>query len=500
MANGNRQGGFERAFEFGAELQLKTQELQIQRRLAESKEQAAQIERKLKIANILKEGQKEGQKAFDNTIANGGTIKQAEQNRQRLLNNTIVPSLFGNEDNAQTTVNLVNEISAEQARMGVDPSKINQAAQARLATETVNQMELAQNQFQQQQQQPTGGLLPDTFSPDRPPIGVDPRAQALGGAPDPAEVRSTIQTPVTQEAINAAQASPTAPGAPNTFRPSGFSIGAGPFRQEFERVPTRAEQLQEAQMKAEGQALAQEQKKEAELKRNFQIADRKLTTVASTFKGMANLTQEQFRLPAGRIAGLVNATSRLTGKNPLVAAFNGLRVEAAVSLAKLAAPSARIGRHIMREFMKTLPTVFSTMDESSAQVQVSLQNAMATAFNAIYPRGHSQEGEFVLDNDTRTKFMRRIPEISAAMTAQMFSAPAPDPARTQAMVKAFEKPAEDDKLLLIDSDGVLFTVPRNELMSTLWANDDLSVYTGQRIEFPSNARTEAITVPAREVS
>lgn len=114
-------------------------------------------------------------------------------------------------------------------------------------------------------------------------------------------------------------------------------------------------------------------KKRAEAQINFDIAKGKLKTTAGAFKAM--IQQEG----AGRIGGFQRELTGRTGKNPYVNAFEGQLVEAAASLAKLAAPSARVGQEIIAQFKKTLPTKYSNWGEFVSQLRFSLHNAYATA-------------------------------------------------------------------------------------------------------------------------
>jgi len=110
------------------------------------------------------------------------------------------------------------------------------------------------------------------------------------------------------------------------------------------------------------------------LKRDFLIAKGKLRTTFGAFKAMAEQAGG-----TGRVAGFKNLLQGTTGQNPYVKAYQGQLVEAAASLAKLAAPSARVGQEIIQQFKKTLPTQFSTMPEAINQIRFSLHNAFATA-------------------------------------------------------------------------------------------------------------------------
>ncbi len=131
---------------------------------------------------------------------------------------------------------------------------------------------------------------------------------------------------------------------------------------------------QTPESKVKQEVSAEAGKKSAASERDFLIAKGKLRTTMGAFKAMAEQAGG-----AGRVAGFKNLYQGATGQNPYVKAYQGQLVEAAASLAKLAAPSARVGQEIIQQFKKTLPTQFSTMPEAVNQIRFSLHNAFATA-------------------------------------------------------------------------------------------------------------------------
>ncbi len=88
---------------------------------------------------------------------------------------------------------------------------------------------------------------------------------------------------------------------------------------------------------------------------------------------------------AGRAGGLMNWIGGKLGTNPAVNAYNGLKVETATELAKIANPSGRGGPEIAKEFEKLLPNDFSTWEEFSNKFHYAAQNAFArqAAYNNI---------------------------------------------------------------------------------------------------------------------
>lgn len=134
--------------------------------------------------------------------------------------------------------------------------------------------------------------------------------------------------------------------------------------------------------KAEGQALAQESKESAKTARNFKIAEQKLEL---TFKKFDEAIKETEKITkgavqgSGRFGGLVTSGLGAIGRNPKVAGFKGQLVETATAIAKIAAPSAKVGPELIKLFSTTLPDIsfFGTTTTSEAidQTATSITNA-----------------------------------------------------------------------------------------------------------------------------
>lgn len=152
-------------------------------------------------------------------------------------------------------------------------------------------------------------------------------------------------------------------------------------------------------IKAEGRVLAEREKQKAQAETDFLMAKNKLATTIGAFKAMI-----QSAGGAGRIPGFVG--SELAGRagiNPYAEAYKGQLVEAAAALAKLAAPSARVGQDIIAQFKKTLPTTLSTEKEALNQIRFSLHNAFATV---LAKNGKSY------DKETRAKIDEMFDEVA----------------------------------------------------------------------------------------
>ena len=161
---------------------------------------------------------------------------------------------------------------------------------------------------------------------------------------------------------------PQIPGGMQGWQPTKFTPpGTGMTYENPEYLQQKELQKQESQVGA------QAAKGQQEAQVNFKIAQNKLRTTMAAFKAMVE------KEGAGRAGGAARVFTGATGTNPYVKAFEGQLVEAAAALAKLAAPSARVGQEIINQFKKTLPTKWATMDEATNQIRFSMHNAYATA-------------------------------------------------------------------------------------------------------------------------
>jgi len=155
---------------------------------------------------------------------------------------------------------------------------------------------------------------------------------------------------------------------PEGMEVMGFDQKGQPMIRKKQSTPQERETA-----KAEGQVMAQTLKQKAQAKSDFIVAKNKLRTTMAAFKAMGETGG------TGRIGGMLNVVGGVTGLNPYTQAYKGQLVEAAAALAKLAAPSARIGQEIIAMFKQTLPSVVATTPEAINQIRFSLQNAFATA-------------------------------------------------------------------------------------------------------------------------
>ena len=149
-------------------------------------------------------------------------------------------------------------------------------------------------------------------------------------------------------------------------------------RLEQEIAANTPEGIKQAEFnKARGQALAAQVKRADQFKENYQIAEGKLSLTLTAFKDMIKETERLTKgeFTAGRVGGLVTSGLGAAGFNAKVAPFQGQLAETSTAIAKIAAPSAKVGPALIDIFRKTLPTNFSNMAEAKGQILQSISNA-----------------------------------------------------------------------------------------------------------------------------
>lgn len=156
----------------------------------------------------------------------------------------------------------------------------------------------------------------------------------------------------------------------------------------LKRQPSPEERQAEIMQLAEkesvkGEAMANRErlKKKRQADVDFEVAKNKLRVTSAAFKAMQEKAGGEGFLPASQAAFGGTKLGRAMGVNPYTKAFEGQLSEAAASLAKLASPSARVGKDIIEIFEKTLPDVWSISNpgEFYSQIRFSLHNAFGTA-------------------------------------------------------------------------------------------------------------------------
>lgn len=133
---------------------------------------------------------------------------------------------------------------------------------------------------------------------------------------------------------------------------------------------------------AESQTLAQEAKEGSKSTRTRRKAKALLEQSLTLFGQMAKDTKDRTGLNPGRLAGIVNVVTGALGINPFVKPFEGDKVETATGVAKIAAPSAKVGPDLINMFGQTLPGKFTTMSEAKNQIVNTISNGIFEELSA----------------------------------------------------------------------------------------------------------------------
>lgn len=110
----------------------------------------------------------------------------------------------------------------------------------------------------------------------------------------------------------------------------------------------------------------------------FANAGAKLQLTLENWHKMTQATQDQFGVGPGRISGLLSKLGGATGTNPYYQPFKTSLLETEVQMAKLSAPSARIGPDLIKTFGVVAPTEFNNSKEARNNYITSLTNAYST--------------------------------------------------------------------------------------------------------------------------
>ncbi len=193
---------------------------------------------------------------------------------------------------------------------------------------------------------------------------------------------------------------------------------------------------QTSKFKAEGQAQAQEAKEAAKTERNFKIAQEKLKLTYEKFDEAIKETEKIAEKSmgakisgSGRIGGLLTSLLGATGKNPKVAGFQGQMIEASTAIAKIAAPSAKVGPELIKIFGKTLPKIgwfnTSTTEEAIDQSATSVTNAFIN-YVRTHPEDFPEGADFSAFRKQTGDMLRNISERSnRTVTKEAAAKPSP---------------------------------------------------------------------------
>lgn len=117
---------------------------------------------------------------------------------------------------------------------------------------------------------------------------------------------------------------------------------------------------------------------------------------------------------AGRVGGLVNTFGGVTGTNANVKPAEGLKIEVATELAKIANPSGRGAQQTIDEFAKLLPDNFSNNAEAANKIHDVMQNAFLRYHSYKYGTPPTQQ-----DVDKYESAIQDILNTPAAKQASM---------------------------------------------------------------------------------
>jgi len=138
----------------------------------------------------------------------------------------------------------------------------------------------------------------------------------------------------------------------------------------------RKEAGERAEAEIDKQVEAQERKFSATQKRNLRTLQGQLIQSAIILKESQDITEKLTTFKPGRLAGFANIALGASGANPKIAEFKGDLAETVTSIAKIAAPSARVGPDLIKHFAQTMPDLFSNEPETMGQFTSSLSNAL----------------------------------------------------------------------------------------------------------------------------
>lgn len=153
-------------------------------------------------------------------------------------------------------------------------------------------------------------------------------------------------------------------------------------RQQLRSFGPRGPSFGDPTFGAEEQKLAQEAKEASKSVRTRRKAKALLEQSLLLFGKMAERTRDQTGLQPGRLAGMVNFFTGALGINPEVQPFVGDKIETATGVAKIAAPSAKVGPDLIRMFGTTLPGRASTFEEARSQIINSISNGIFEELSA----------------------------------------------------------------------------------------------------------------------
>jgi hypothetical protein len=153
-----------------------------------------------------------------------------------------------------------------------------------------------------------------------------------------------------------------------------FTTQKDPFTGE----PTLQARLQQNALDIQKNASSKTKEYGDQQATGFANASAKLQLTLENWHKMVQATQQATGIGPGRINGLLSKIGGMTGANPYYEPFKTSLLETEVQLAKLSAPSARIGPDLIKTFGVVAPTEFSNTKEAKNNFVTSLTNAYST--------------------------------------------------------------------------------------------------------------------------
>lgn len=303
---------------------------------------------------------------------------------------------------------LTTKISAAQSGIAVgpngelsyNPSLLNPLSQIMAATKLQADAKTAGNAtIYGMAGNAINGLTGNSSSPQQPNVGIPPSvAQFMQGAPSspqaPGNVPVIPSAAPVQPAVIPQNNAPAAPSNPtssadsiiNTAAPNSYTANNEMAQQPdfttqkdpFTGESTLQARLQQNALDVQKNASGKTKEYGDQQATGFANASAKLQLTLENWHKMVQATQDATGVGPGRINGVLSKVGGLTGANPYYEPFKTSLLETEVQLAKLSAPSARIGPDLIKTFGVVAPTEFSNSKEAKNNFVTSLTNAYST--------------------------------------------------------------------------------------------------------------------------
>lgn len=428
------------------------EELKLKKQVANSDEEKAKIDMLASRAKIMETAR---------TMIGEFNMREKDPNKQQAYANTVMGSIFRDSRAASDTAEMMQDFARFESSLEPVPDYSKMRDKAQYFESESKNMNYAMSHPERaaalgytppQTQQTQPAMQPPATQPvtqqAQPPVTQPPATQPVTHMAQPPVVQPTG----TDRADQLSGESVASPGVPRNY-----SLGdiAGIEEQRRQKaVLTKQEE------EARGQALSQSEKDEAVQIASLRVASGKLRTLNGAFKAM-----QQVSGGAGRLHGLKNIWQGvITGENPYVRPYVGLTVEVAVALAKLAAPSARVGQALLSAFQKSIPDIWSTEDEMYSQIMYSLHNAIDSAAGMVDPK----TGQPLMSMEDAELYRSKLKTIGDEMMADAINAPPMTLDRVKSIAALSETAAKTGSIYMQKPDGTVVKVPYDRKYEAIW--------------------------------